>query len=446
MNYALAKRLTGHSATVNCFAFDSQGQLMASGGDDQRVIIWSMDKLVKFQEISNDSWGQITCLQWLGEESSASKTLCFGCGRGLIHLYHQTVPGEKFTERCTIPYQARTSIEAMAYDTQGRRLVVATAHGDIGLWLVPKGGGAPSQSWNASLFGTDAVVRGLVFDEDQSSVDVFCTETGTIHTFDIETGTQSSTPYRIAESRIGSICHAPTKRYVLIDNLGDGCSMYHYTKTKLELVRSFDVIRKGKLFPFKAVFAESATLAVSGSDHGKVYIFDATTSRLTQVLCHGKASVQTVGSFSYSDQHLIVSGENGSNATICVYKRSLSRTPAQLQTLLLMIITAVISGFVLLILLSTIDIPGPVEKTWNAMPSFSSLTSFRSMATVQVPHVSESPGSTVPTLDAGPKFVDNLESLDALDDIDGADDLDDLDDIDDLDTINQGSQPLCLVP
>lgn len=78
-----------------------------------------------------------------------------------------------------------------------------------------------------------------------------------------------------------------TNRLALVDNLDKGFTLYRFPT--MGLVRHFLVPPSLPFYLIKqAVFAESDTLVVGGSDNGKVHIFDLPSSRTVQVLNHGR--------------------------------------------------------------------------------------------------------------------------------------------------------------
>ena len=79
--------LEGHRAPVNCLAFTQEGSVLASGGDDQKVVLWDVETFKVSQTLTdqNERWGQITYLQFI--EGPAGELLCFGTGRGSILIF-----------------------------------------------------------------------------------------------------------------------------------------------------------------------------------------------------------------------------------------------------------------------------------------------------------------------------------------------------------------------
>jgi WD40 repeat protein len=78
---------------INCLSFNHNGELLASGGDDETVGIWEVPAR-KCQQIIEDHgkrWGQIICLAWIGGRSSENlQPIVFGTGCGLVVIYRRS--------------------------------------------------------------------------------------------------------------------------------------------------------------------------------------------------------------------------------------------------------------------------------------------------------------------------------------------------------------------
>ena len=86
--------LAGHGGPINTLSFNSNGNLLASGGDDQEVQIWDLNAFRQYEMLADHSsaWGQVTCIKFLkaiGEPNPTGDLLCFGMGRGYLLLYHR---------------------------------------------------------------------------------------------------------------------------------------------------------------------------------------------------------------------------------------------------------------------------------------------------------------------------------------------------------------------
>ncbi|KZT31618.1 WD40 repeat-like protein [Sistotremastrum suecicum HHB10207 ss-3] len=320
MHYQKTRKLSGHADSINTFAFNLDGSRLASGGDDQKVIIWCMEQWSAVQELHDISWGQITTIIWLGIDAEGRESIVFGCGRGMLHLYSQNKAGASFVERGSVAAHSRTSVEALTFDAPGRRLASSSAHGDVCLWAITEEGSF-NLLWATRISERHEGTRGLVFSEDHTLLHVFCTETGYVHGLDVEHGGERRKTwqarsrmcdrhfqlcYSISRTSSGSVSSASTKRLVLVDNLDKGFTLYRFPT--MGLVRHFSAPSSLPWLLIKhVVFAESDTLVVGGSDNGKVHVFDLPSSRTVQVLSHGrcKDAIQAIAAFSYENRHVI---------------------------------------------------------------------------------------------------------------------------------------------
>lgn len=80
---------------------------------------------------------------------------------------------------------------------------------------------------------------------------------------------------------------------ILIDNMTDGFDLYPANRSAL--IRSF-LVQSTQKYVKAGVFAEGRRAIVCGSDHGKIYVFGITDTKLKQELLHGtrKQMIQTV--------------------------------------------------------------------------------------------------------------------------------------------------------
>ncbi|KAF8810955.1 hypothetical protein BYT27DRAFT_7090748, partial [Phlegmacium glaucopus] len=71
--YQLVARLDGHKGPINCFAFNNNISLLASGGDDEVVHVWDVNYFQSIQTImdQNCRWGQITCLKFISPDTAS---------------------------------------------------------------------------------------------------------------------------------------------------------------------------------------------------------------------------------------------------------------------------------------------------------------------------------------------------------------------------------------
>lgn len=86
----------------------------------------------------------------------------------------------------------------------------------------------------------------------------------------------------------GNIGICPVYGNILVDNMTNGFDLYNPSRTAPS--KSF-VVPTTKMFAKKGVFGEKGHTVVTGSDHGKVYVFGVSNTESMQRLEHGSESV-----------------------------------------------------------------------------------------------------------------------------------------------------------
>ncbi|KAF8802348.1 hypothetical protein BYT27DRAFT_7261129 [Phlegmacium glaucopus] len=111
----------------------------------------------------------------------------------------------------------------------------------------------------------------------------------------------------------------------------NGFDLYSLSRTAPS--KSF-VVPTTKRFTKKGVFGKNRHIVVTGSDHGKVYVFMVNKTEPMQKLDHESEGVmiQSVETTTVSDRHLICSGSSDSPSSICIWEkpvRNARNAPAQ---------------------------------------------------------------------------------------------------------------------
>ncbi|KZS94289.1 WD40 repeat-like protein [Sistotremastrum niveocremeum HHB9708] len=318
MSYKLTERLNAHHGAINCLAFNSRGNFLCSAADDQRAIIWSIPNKRKFQEFHEQDWGSIKCVQWIGD-SCDRETLGIGCESGVVRVYQQRdfgPPDGKFSLLCSVTLP-EGGVESMAFDAYQSRLAIAGEFGDISLHQILKEG-SPKQLWSTTIPAppdeSGRLICDLLLCQENSTWEVFCRHTGVVYSLDRDTGVTEEGTERHTNSKIAHVSLTSDHRCCLADNdlSSSGFSLYEFPS--MRLLRSFSVRETCLNAP---VFAENCDLVVAGSDHGKVYVFQAGNGWRKEILTHGLLAVQSVATFAYSDHQVIVSG----TTDICFFER-----------------------------------------------------------------------------------------------------------------------------
>ncbi|KAJ7038510.1 WD40-repeat-containing domain protein [Mycena alexandri] len=134
MSYSLHRTLTPSPATkagpVNTLLFFEDGNLLASGGDDQILRIWNIESGECRQELRDSHWGQITCLNLMRDSSSEALDLFIGTGRGVVSEF------VRHTGRLNSVFKLDEAVEAQDVNPTGSKFAVASIQGQIKLYDV----------------------------------------------------------------------------------------------------------------------------------------------------------------------------------------------------------------------------------------------------------------------------------------------------------------------
>lgn len=169
--YRLAGTLSDHAKSVICVSVNERRTLLASGSEDQSTKIWDLRTRKCVQTLRGRTWGQITCLQWLG----VTAALSFGTGRGLIAIYKPDEQG-RFHEITVARAFDESMVEALSYDATNGRLGATSHHGLIRLWRMTLDEGNLEVIWTSPKW--TAIPRSIQFLDNDRSFAIFGLENG----------------------------------------------------------------------------------------------------------------------------------------------------------------------------------------------------------------------------------------------------------------------------
>ncbi|PPQ84922.1 hypothetical protein CVT24_013126 [Panaeolus cyanescens] len=303
--YRKVVKLRAHYGAINCFAV-SGGDLLASGGDDQKVHIWNLnlENSIPRQTLQDrhGRWGQITTMLGIDDSIVACPILVFGTGRGALLIYKRPLKQLDFYEACLVHvFDHIDSVESVAYDGNSNHLAIASHSAKLILFRLQRDG-ALSRVWKNDL--TEASLpRMLNFVDQGSRLIVHSLERGKMLYIDVETGTGLPSKRLRTPVGHGDMCLS-TKTFV-VDNMTTGFDLYDFRHASP--IRSYEVpVSRKRVKMVK--FGEGSMTVIGGSDHGMVYVFNTRTSELLQVLVHQATFIQTVLTHSTLNEHVIVSG------------------------------------------------------------------------------------------------------------------------------------------
>ncbi|KIJ34747.1 hypothetical protein M422DRAFT_181673, partial [Sphaerobolus stellatus SS14] len=127
--------LLGHSRPITALRFSPNGKLIASGGMDNRVKLWTTASGSCIQTIHSTISGPITDISWETKEEGRL-SLVFSCADGTIYVYEQK-DGQFEAILCLQAHGM--AIESIDYDPINRRLA-SCAGGEVKIWTVLSNG------------------------------------------------------------------------------------------------------------------------------------------------------------------------------------------------------------------------------------------------------------------------------------------------------------------
>ncbi|KAI9455841.1 WD40-repeat-containing domain protein [Boletus coccyginus] len=292
--------LTRHTKAVNAVVVSPKGSFLLSGGNDSRVVLWSLSSGEMTQEICVPSAGFISCLAWLKLTDRDEDAFVFGASDGNIHLYQRSEDSPLFTFS-SICFAHCGAIESLAWDSQHHRLA-SVGDGEARVWKV-----APDHNSFIPLPARSEkqpyVARSVHFLDDGSNILICYLESGFVCCHSIE-------PWDLkwqkkVNGRIGDACL--DGHNLLVSNLRNGVDKY--TVPTLHRSQSYphNVLVN---VPLQISVARQTGMVLVGGDNGFARIFDYHTGAFLDKLDHGSVGdlVVAVTTFESAQGCLMVTG------------------------------------------------------------------------------------------------------------------------------------------
>ncbi|KAF9000895.1 WD40-repeat-containing domain protein [Cyathus striatus] len=230
--YSAIACLRGSKGLVNCVSFSPSGMLLASGGDDETVHIWDLEKKTCQQAIEDhcSRWGQITAIKWFPGSTTGDTTFAFGTGQGLVLVYRQSDTMTAYHELSnTQIFSLNEPVESIVIDPNGSLTT---------LWI---------KDGNSEAAGP-IIPRAVYFHDNYKTLLVFLLETGEICSCCRFSDSGKEDWHKILKSPIFDL----------------------YDISKTSPTRTFEVPTKQKHLYIKgSALAEDGALALCGSDNGR---------------------------------------------------------------------------------------------------------------------------------------------------------------------------------
>ncbi|KAJ7177772.1 WD40-repeat-containing domain protein [Mycena filopes] len=309
------------SGAVNSLVFLDDGNLLASGGNDQTLRIWDVHSGKCRQELKDPHWGQITCLSLMREISGQSPNLDLfvGTGRGVVSIYpwnQRTHEFVKQTGRLTTVFKLDEPVEAQDIDPIRCKFAVASMQGQIKLYaiedrtsLVPV--------WTFMM--QSAVPRSILFIGDTNEkLAIHSLKPGPILYLNSTTGVVIQPSHELLGG-VGTVAISADRRMKVVHNIRTD---------------KFDLYGAGSLNPVSlqvssspgkikgAAFGEGGKVLVCGGDDGFVHIFDAMQGVERQTWISSDCStVYALTTCTTKEYHIIAGGGSDLGAAIYILKK-----------------------------------------------------------------------------------------------------------------------------
>ncbi|KAF8817372.1 WD40 repeat-like protein, partial [Phlegmacium glaucopus] len=310
-------KFNGTKGPINCLSFNHNGELLASGGDNETIRIWDIPtrKCRQIIEDHGKRWGQITCLVWLGGQSNEDlQPIAFGTGHGLTPMLELA---------STRAFEPSDPVEAIAFDSTQSRLVVSSHHGHITLYELGEHG-TMIMLWRNTVNADKkvSITHAIKFYEDYEKILIFVLEAGEMICCDVESGKEDW--QKLLKSGIGHASICSREKLLLVDNLSKGFDLYDLPQSSPSY--TFAIPTKKRCIKV-GVFAEDSSIVACGSDHGKIYIFSTALPIPLQIIRQAGhlTAIQALNTVTTTDTHFIASGSSAVSSEIIIWEKKVRR-------------------------------------------------------------------------------------------------------------------------
>ncbi|OBZ66279.1 hypothetical protein A0H81_13832 [Grifola frondosa] len=316
----------GHCDTVNCVSFSPDSNYLASGGDDNALIIWDVvDGTLLYRLLFKSS---VDCILW---HPGRPGTILVGCRGGtLVQLHGFSLMNNKIHE---VYLGVRSAIRCLDYDLTTKCLAVGTGQevhityehdsnaysGDIKIPAPP-----PTSGIDQRLCAV-----AIQFHKNGKNLLVSYLAHGIV-CWEISTRAQLWTITPPCDTpNIGSSALSPDGHSIIVYNLADSLQLYSVGSFKnQEPKRSyeFDAVPRTKR-KLQVAYLHKGNAVVCGTTTGNVCIWETASGEYFQLLAHNEDIVQAIDSCQRGDTSYIAtaSAEKGQGTYIKIWRAKISR-------------------------------------------------------------------------------------------------------------------------
>ncbi|KAI5986645.1 WD40-repeat-containing domain protein [Pisolithus albus] len=320
VEYGLQWSSTGHKGPINCISFTEDGSYLASGSDDGHVLVWAMQDGSLLQRLKPKQ-GPVVAVKWFTggpPHSEPSTKVCYLLSAGangtvVIWCFNMTLALFEWVHMETV---FDSAIECVTLDETHSVLAVATL-GRIATYQLSKSNRLAMHLLQVhpplSQSRLPSLPISAHFSDRGHTLMVAFLDSREIVAWDITPWKQLW--HQKIRTRIGSMAYHDGTKMLLVWNLIDGFDAYQLVdepNNRLLHIRHFRVkIRRNRICQLQ--FDLDGKTVITGSDNGRVVVWDISTGKQLQVLHHSEElyGVQVVNYHALQfTKHYIASGSS----------------------------------------------------------------------------------------------------------------------------------------
>ncbi|WP_414542656.1 DUF4082 domain-containing protein [Nostoc sp. CCY0012] len=299
------------STKVTSLAFSSDGQTLATGIEDSRIILFDAKSGQEKRTLKGHQGLPVTEVVFNPKGGKLASV-----GRDTVLRIWDVEKGEQTQSLTGHENPTRT----VAYSPDGTTIATAGEDSRIALW--------DENKLLRILQGHRGFVNDIAFSPDGTSL-VSASEDGRIILWNVESGKQVLTLRGHAQG-VTSVAFSPTRNLVASASKDSTVRLWELAKN----TGTQSQILEGPTKPMATVaFSPNGQFLAAGGDENKLFVWNVASGKLFKNLAKNKASKTNVVAFNPGDNNTLVTGDGDGEISVWdvakATKKSSSRVPAQ---------------------------------------------------------------------------------------------------------------------
>ncbi|KAF8146782.1 WD40-repeat-containing domain protein [Mycena galopus ATCC 62051] len=354
--YRRQRGVDSHSGSILALAVTKDGKTLATGGS-QGTRLFDMGEMSEIKRPSSaGSCGHTVSLLWAQQTEEPYDVLYSGTQNGYFVCWRRDKESKAFEETLATQITHAGEITGLGFDSTNNRLCLCSRTDIVQSWAISKD--AITGLWRATnIFSqkySNFVPRSITFAafDNSSNRDILVFgsgHNGPVYTLRGASGEMKSTWG--VQSYIGGIAVNWSEGVFCVSDPYNGPALFRYANRTR--TNSFEVPRERQGGPCASdvCFGEKGSIIVTGSDHGKIYIFDVRSGDTVQELETSRAKrVKAVTTAEIGGESAIIAAHSYNDEgfqQIFVWKRG--RSPIAWETVVTFLQALVLLGFVVFV-------------------------------------------------------------------------------------------------